>query len=107
MKNFKFLSITFLFAGLMFFTSCGSDVDCDDPNTFNELTSLSEDFIDVTFAFTNDPTNEDACNALIDLINDLIDESENIRDCVPGADRAQFDADLEQLQDSRDLLTCG
>ena len=107
MTNFKFLPILFLFTGLLLLTSCGSDVDCEDPNTFTEFTSISEALVDLTFDFNADPTDPETCNQLIDLINDLIDEGENIQDCVPAADRAEFNEFLQASEDNRDLLTCG
>jgi len=106
MTNFKFLPIALLFTGLMFLTSCGSDVDCNDASVFNEFNRISEDVVEVGFTFT-DPNDVDTCNRLIDLLNDLIDEAENIQDCVPAADRADFDQFLEASRDNRSDLDCG
>ena len=106
MTNFKFLSIVFLLTGLFFLTSCGSDADCESPNVFDEFISLSEDLVDLTIT-SLDPTNEAACNELIDALDNLIDEGENIQDCVPAADRAEFDESIQSFRDAREAAPCG
>ena len=101
-KRISFFSI--ILASLLTIASCGG-VDCDDPAFGNELEQLLNEAVDLAFSF--DPTNQDQCNELSSLLEDVIDEANDVEECVPADELDEFRSDLGNIQSTLDGLDCG
>lgn len=56
-------------------------------------------------AYAQDPTTEN-CNAYKAAYQDYLDAAEDIDNCVPSADRAAYQAAIDDARDNLDALTC-
>jgi hypothetical protein len=103
MKNLLIFAILAL---SMSFTSCGSDVDCQDEASFYASIEIEVDaFLDAALTFAFDPTSEN-CNAYKDAINAYVKALKPYRDCLSGSDRDEFDATIAESEQSADDLEC-
>ena len=103
MKYLKFNFLIIVSAFCFTMTSCGDDVDCDE---MSELNTLTNQWVDANILFSMEPTDEN-CDALRDITEDLLDLAPDFRDCVPVEEQAEFDSDLETIQENLDDLECG
>ena len=102
-KRLSFFSITL--ASLLTLASCGGGVDCNDPGFGNELERLLDEASVISSSF--DPNNQDQCNALSSLIEDIINEANDIEECVPADELNEFRSDIEDIRSTLDGLNCG
>jgi|GEM_PF-3423604 len=92
--NNIFIAALFSFSVLLF--SCGEDenvASCSEE----ALKEASEELLDITFAFSNNPT-KSSCEAYVKSLNDYINEFE---DC-PGVSAD----DIEELREQIALVDC-
>ena len=89
----------------MTIASCGGDADCDDVGVFDEFNSLTSQASGM--ASTLDITDQDQCNDFRSAIEDLINEAEDLEECVPDDDIADFMSNIEELRDDLSSLNCG
>lgn len=73
----------------------------------NALSDEAAALSDAATAYGLDPTTA-KCNAYKAAFQDYIDEAESFRNCsaLTGQNRADWEAALQQAQDSLDALTC-
>lgn len=105
-KNLFFLSMI-LYASLLV-TSCGGDgVDCsDEAEIARQFEAATNDYFQVFLSFSTNPTTEN-CEAVREATETYIDFGDSIRDCVPSADRAEYDRDLAEARQALDDIDCG
>jgi len=105
----KYIFSILLLSSLLFsITSCGSDgPDCDDEAALESfIDEATQDYLDAAQKFATDPSDAN-CKSVADSLNDLIDDANSIRDCVPSADRAEFDEFIQDSRDQINSLPCG
>jgi len=107
MAKFKFQFFIFIAAILSFgLTSCGDDIECTETAINAAIQAEVNNVNQATTTFNNDPTS-DNCGALLDALDQLIDEFRDLEDCADEVGQgAEFRQDLQNIENDRDLLSC-
>lgn len=99
----NFVVLTTLVATLLLISSCGG-VDCEDAGLFDEFNRLQTEANTLGLQLPTDPT---VCNELRNVTEDLIDEANDIIDCVDADQVAQFMSNITIAEANLANLTCG
>jgi len=100
-KNIVLLAT--LVASVLVISSCGG-VDCEDPGLFDEFNRLQTEANTLGLQLPTDPT---VCNEFRNVTQDLIDEANDIIDCVNADQAAQFMNNIAAAEANLANLTCG
>ena len=104
MKNL--LKFFFSFLVILFLSSCGDDVNCDDPNITSSLTPFVDAASTTGIAYYNDTSSEN-CNAYKDALNTYFDKLNDLKQCAVGpGEEAQFKEAIEFAQGELSDLGC-
>ena len=106
MNTIKKLLLAFCLLSAPFFTSCGDDDDDPDPcNWSTELQAEVNAYVAASNAYFQDqsPAN---CVAYKNSLIAYLNAADDIENCVPAEQKADFDASLDAAQAQADLLAC-
>lgn len=98
------LLLTTLIAGLLLVSSCGGDADCEDAGVFDEFNMLQDEVNSLGVQLATDPT---VCNDLRSLTEDLIDEANDVLECVDPSQLDQFMSNISVAEANLANLNCG
>ena len=103
MKNVKLSFLFILGAFCLSMSSCGSDIDCEDPSAFNESTTALNA---ASNALIQNPTDEDACNTFVDAVREFIDMVDEYEECFSDEEFEQLQTQTRDLETQLDGLDC-
>lgn len=98
------LLLATLFAGLLLVSSCGGGVDCEDPGVLDEFNSIQAEANALGVQFATDPS---LCDELRGLTQDLIDEANDVLECVDASQIDQFMNNISIAETNLANLNCG
>ncbi|MEM0934230.1 MAG: hypothetical protein AAF575_05005 [Bacteroidota bacterium] len=110
MKTSKTTSLL-LSLGTLFLLGCSSDdngtsgLDCNGLIWVDRVADEADAFVAASIAFSQNPS-AITCNAANAAARDYLDALEEVRECVPGSERAQFQRLLDENMDAIADIDC-
>jgi len=104
MSNKRISLFSILLASLLTIASCGGGADCEDPGVFDEFNRIQSEANALGVQFASDQT---LCNDLRSITEDLIDEANDVLECVDPDQLSQFMNNISIAETNLVNLNCG
>ena len=106
MNTIQKLLLAFCLLSAPFFTSCGDDDDDPEPcNYTTELQAEVDAYIAASTAYGQNQSQAN-CIAYKNSLQAYLEAADDLRDCVPANQEAQFEASLDAALDQANALPC-